>query len=55
MAPLLDFSLSAITLSLHGRVEAFSSAANFSMSAITYNGKYDVWEPLVEQCDGFVR
>jgi vacuolar protein sorting-associated protein 13A/C len=55
MAPLVEFSVSGIQASVHGRMEALSSTTNFTLSATTYNGKYDAWEPLIEPCDTFVR
>jgi vacuolar protein sorting-associated protein 13A/C len=55
MAPLVEFSVSGIQVSVHGRMEALSSTTNFTLSATTYNGKYDAWEPLIEPCDTFVR
>ncbi|CAM6084054.1 unnamed protein product [Calypogeia fissa] len=55
MAPLVDLSVSGITVSLKGRMEAISSTANFSLSASTFNGKNNFWEPLIESWDGHVR
>lgn len=55
MAPLLDFSIAGIQASLHGRLEALSATVNCSLTATTYNSKFDVWEPLVEPCTAFIR
>jgi vacuolar protein sorting-associated protein 13A/C len=55
MTPLLDLSITGIQASLHGRMEAFSTAVNFALTATTFNSKFDVWEPLIETCDAFVR
>ncbi|KAG0557949.1 hypothetical protein KC19_11G167800 [Ceratodon purpureus] len=55
MAPLLDLSITGVQASLHGRMEAFSTVVNFSLTSTTYNSKFDVWEPLIETCDAFVR
>jgi hypothetical protein len=55
MAPLLDLSITSIQASLHGRMEAFSTVVNFSLTSTTYNSKFDVWEPLIETTDAFVR
>jgi hypothetical protein len=55
MAPLLDFSITGIQASLHGRLEALSATVNCSLTATTYNSKFDVWEPLVEPCTAFIR
>lgn len=55
MAPLLDVSITGVQASLHGRMEAFSTVLNFSLTTTTYNSKFDVWEPLVEPCVAIVR
>ncbi|KAK9266873.1 hypothetical protein L1049_027132 [Liquidambar formosana] len=55
MVPLFNISLSGIGFSLHGRREYLNSTVSFSLSARSYNDKYEAWEPLVEPVDGFVR
>ncbi|KAL2636221.1 hypothetical protein R1flu_007700 [Riccia fluitans] len=55
MAPLVDVSLSGITGSLHGRMEAMNCIANFTLSAGSFNGKYRAWEPILEPWDGRIR
>ncbi|KAG0604101.1 hypothetical protein M758_10G145000 [Ceratodon purpureus] len=55
MTPLLDLSITGIQASMHGRMEAFSTGVNFALTATTFNSKFDVWEPLIEPCDAFVR
>lgn len=55
MVPLFNLSLSAIGFSLRGRPDYLDSTVNFSLAGRSYNDKYDVWEPLVEPVDGFLR
>lgn len=55
MVPLLNVSLSGVNASSHGRMDALSSTLNFSLTAMTYNGKCYAWEPLIEPFDGVVR
>eukprot|EP01018_Ginkgo_biloba_P007916 Gb_35998 [translate_table: standard] len=55
MIPLLNFSLSGIAFSLHGRSDNLNSTANLSLMTRSYNEKYDSWEPLIEPVDGFIR
>lgn len=55
MAPLLNVSLTGITLSLHGRFDNLNSTLNLSLMARSYNEKDGSWEPLIEPVDGFIR
>lgn len=55
MVPLFNVSLSGIGFSLHGRTEYLNSTVSFSLAARSYNDKYEIWEPLVEPMDGFLR
>lgn len=55
MVPLFNISLSGIGFSLHGRPNCLNSTVSFSLSARSYNDKYESWEPLVEPVDGFLR
>ncbi|KAF7828516.1 Vacuolar protein sorting-associated protein 13C [Senna tora] len=55
MVPLFNISLIGIAFGLHGRTEYLSCTVSFSLSARSYNDKYEAWEPLVEPLDGFLR
>ncbi|XP_050141691.1 uncharacterized protein LOC126617690 [Malus sylvestris] len=55
MVPLFNVSLSGIGFSLHGRTDYLNSTVSFSLAARSYNDKYEVWEPLIEPVDGFLR
>ncbi|XP_068305501.1 uncharacterized protein [Pyrus communis] len=55
MVPLFNVSLNGIGFSLHGRTDYLNSTVSFSLAARSYNDKYEVWEPLVEPVDGFLR
>ncbi|KAL3499805.1 hypothetical protein ACH5RR_038898 [Cinchona calisaya] len=55
MVPLCNLSLSSIGFSLHGRQDFSTSCVSFSVSARSYNDKYDAWEPLIEPVDGLLR
>ncbi|KAM5573225.1 hypothetical protein ABKV19_012985 [Rosa sericea] len=55
MVPLCNLSLSGIGFGLHGRTDYLNSTVSFSLAARSYNDKYEVWEPLVEPVDGFLR
>lgn len=55
MVPLFNFSSSGIGFSLHGRTDYLNLTVSFSLAARSYNDKYEVWEPVVEPVDGFLR
>ncbi|KAK4262505.1 hypothetical protein QN277_028058 [Acacia crassicarpa] len=55
MVPLFNISLMGVSFSLHGRTEYMNCTVSFSLSARSYNDKYEAWEPLVEPVDGFLR
>ncbi|XP_047340944.1 uncharacterized protein LOC124944671 [Impatiens glandulifera] len=55
MVPLFNISLSDIGFNLHGRSGSLTSFISFSLAARSYNDKYEVWEPLIEPVDGFLR
>ncbi|MCO5611230.1 hypothetical protein L7F22_065481 [Adiantum nelumboides] len=55
MIPLLSVSFSGVNASSHGRTDSLCSTLNFSLTAMTYNGKCYAWEPLIEPFDGVVR
>ncbi|GAB2273667.1 hypothetical protein Dimus_008449 [Dionaea muscipula] len=55
MVPLFNISFSGIGFSLHGRSGYLNSTVSFSLVARSYNDKNEVWEPVVEPVDGFLR
>ncbi|XP_047340404.1 uncharacterized protein LOC124943990 [Impatiens glandulifera] len=55
MVPLFNISVSDIGFNLHGRTGGLTSFISFSLAARAYNDKYEVWEPLIEPVDGFLR
>lgn len=55
MVPLFNVSLSGIGVNVHGRKDFLNSTVSFSLSARSYNDKYESWEPLVEPVDGLLR
>nr|XP_027080056.1 uncharacterized protein LOC113703042 isoform X2 [Coffea arabica] len=55
MVPLCNLSLSSIGFSLHGRQDFSTSCLSFSLTARSYNDKYEAWEPLIEPVDGSLR
>ncbi|VVA93348.1 unnamed protein product [Arabis nemorensis] len=55
MVPLVNVSLNNISFGLLGKTEYTNSTINFSLAARSYNDKYEVWEPLIEPADGFLR
>lgn len=55
IVPLCNISMSEIGFSFHGRSDAQSLSASFSLAARSYNDKYDSWEPLIESVDGSLR
>ncbi|KAH7316123.1 hypothetical protein KP509_21G079300 [Ceratopteris richardii] len=55
MIPLVNVRLSGINVSSCGRVDLLRSTLNFSLTAMTYNGKCHAWEPLIETSDGVLR
>ncbi|KAL8053513.1 hypothetical protein ABFS82_05G077000 [Erythranthe guttata] len=55
IVPLCNVSLSGIGFSLRGRPDFLNSNVTFSISARSYNDKYDSWEPLIEPVEGSLR
>ncbi|XP_073111690.1 uncharacterized protein [Elaeis guineensis] len=55
MVPLFNMSFENVAFSLHGRPDYLNSTMSFSVSARSFNDKYDSWEPLIEPMDGFLR
>lgn len=55
LVPLFNIGLERIAFSLHGRQDYLNSNMSFFLSARSYNDKYDLWEPVIESVDGFVR
>lgn len=55
MVPLFNVCLDKTAFSLHGRPDYINSTVTFFLAAKSYNDKYDLWEPVIEPMDGFVR
>ncbi|XP_042394059.1 uncharacterized protein LOC121984930 isoform X2 [Zingiber officinale] len=55
MVPLFNVCLDKTAFTLHGRPDYINSTVSFLLAAKSYNDKYDLWEPVIEPMDGFVR
>lgn len=55
MVPLFNVSLSEVGFRWNGRSVSTCSSLSFSLSARSYNDKYECWEPLIEPVDGLLR
>ncbi|XP_059076567.1 uncharacterized protein LOC131042467 isoform X2 [Cryptomeria japonica] len=55
MTPLVDSTMTNISLAAHGRLEALNVVLVSSVAASSFNPQLEVWEPLIEPFDGIFK
>ncbi|KAH9312827.1 hypothetical protein KI387_027862 [Taxus chinensis] len=55
MTPLVDSTMTNISLVAHGRLEALNVVLVSSVAASTFNPQLEAWEPLIEPFDGIFK